>query len=97
VKGLELSQFSLWNSGLNRYGVNEATGVLVPGGDAQAMAVGIEQLLSDDFLRRCLGENAALDAAKRFDLQGQADGFLAWYREIVNDSATTFSDEARRV
>jgi glycosyltransferase involved in cell wall biosynthesis len=97
VKGLELSQFSLWNSGLNRYGVNEATGVLVPGGDAHAMAVGIEQLLSDDFLRRCLGENAALDAAKRFDLQGQADGFLAWYREILNDSATTFSDEARQL
>jgi glycosyltransferase involved in cell wall biosynthesis len=96
VKGLELSQFSSWNSGLNRYGVNEATGVLVPGGDAHAMAVGIEQLLSDDFLRRCLGENAALDAAKRFDLQGQADGFLAWYREILNDSATTLSDEARQ-
>ena len=97
VKGLELPQFSLWNSGLNRYGVNEATGVLVPGGDVQAMAAGIEQLLSDDFLRRCLGENAAWDAAKRFDLQGQADGFLAWYREIVNDSATTFSDEARQM
>jgi glycosyltransferase involved in cell wall biosynthesis len=96
VKGLELSQFSLGNSGLNRYGVNEAIVVLVPGGDAQAMAVGIEQLLSDDFLRRCLGENAAWDAAKRFDFQAQADGFLTWYREIANDSATTFS-EARQV
>ena len=94
VKGLELSQFSVWNSGLNRYGGNEATGVLVPGGDAQAMAVGIEQLLSDNSLRHRLGENAALDAAKRFDLQGQADGFLAWYREIVNDNATSFSNKA---
>jgi glycosyltransferase involved in cell wall biosynthesis len=97
VKGLELSQFSLWNSGLNRYGKDEATGVLVPGGDAQAMASGIEQLLNDDSLRRRLGENAALDAAKRFDLQGQAEGFLAWYQEIMNDSAATFSSEARKV
>ena len=95
VKGLGLSQFSLWNSGLNRYGMNDATGILVPGGDAQAMALAIEQLLSDDSLRRRLGENAALDAAKRFDIQGQADGFLTWYQEIVNDRAATFSNQAR--
>jgi len=95
VKGLELSQFSLWNSGLNRYGIDEATGVLVPGGDAQAMAAGIDQLLSDDSLRRRLGENAVLDAAKRFDLQGQADEFLAWYQEIVDDGVAAFSKEAR--
>jgi len=94
VKGLELSQFSLWNSALNRYGMNEATGVLVPGGDAQAMAVAIEQLLSNDSLRRRLGENAALDAAKRFDLQRQAAEFLIWYQEIVNSSAATFSNQA---
>ncbi|MBU6482633.1 MAG: glycosyltransferase [Nitrospirae bacterium] len=95
VKGLELSQFSLWNSGLNRYGMNEATGVLVPGGDAQAMAVSIERLLTDDFLRLRLGENAAVDAAKRFDLQGQADRFLAWYQEIVNENVTIFAKRAR--
>lgn len=96
VKGLELSQFTFWNSGLNRYGMNEATGVLVPRGDAHAMAMAIEQLLSDDSLRRHLGKNAALDAAKRFDLQGQADGFLTWYQEILNDRAATFSTQARQ-
>lgn len=95
VKGLELPHFSSWNSGLNSYEMNQATGVLVPGGDAQAMAAAIEQLLRDDSLRRRLGENAALDAAKRFDIQGQADGFLSWYQEIVNDHAATFSNEAR--
>ena len=88
IKGLELPQFSLWNSGLNRYGAEEATGVLVPGGDAKAMADGIERLLSDNSLRSRLGENAVLDAAKRFDLEGQADKFLAWYKEILNDRAT---------
>lgn len=88
IKGLELPQFSLWNSGLNRYGAEEATGVLVPGGDAKAMAEGIVRLLSDNSLRSRLGANAALDAAKRFDLEGQADTFLAWYQEILNDRAT---------
>ena len=43
-----------------------------------------------------LDENAALDAARRFDLNGQADGFLAWYQAIVNDSAATPSNEARQ-
>ncbi|MDE3041930.1 MAG: hypothetical protein KGJ82_15350 [Nitrospirota bacterium] len=59
------------------------------------MAAGIEELLRDASLHRRLGENAALDAAKRFDLIGQADRFLVWYQEIVNDSAATFSNEAR--
>ena len=44
---------------------------------------------------RRLCENAALDAAKRFDLQGQADEFLAWYQEIVEDGVATFPKEAR--
>jgi len=82
--------------GLKRYETNEATGVLVLPGDVQAMAFAIEQLLSDDAVRRRLGENAAIDAAMRFDLQGQVDGFLAWYQEIVNESAATFSNEAIR-
>lgn len=85
VKGLELPQFSLWNAGLNRYGMDEATGVLVPRGDGPAMAASIERLLCDDSLRRRLGQNAALDAAKRYDVQGQVDEFLNWYREIVQD------------
>jgi glycosyltransferase involved in cell wall biosynthesis len=86
VKGLELPQFGLWNSGLNRYGMDEATGVLVPGADAQAMAAGIEQLSRDESLRRLLGRNAAQDAVKRFDLQRQVDEFLGWYREILHEA-----------
>ena len=86
VKGLEISGHEFPNSDLKRYGVDEATGVLVSPGDAEGMASAIEHLLKDDFLRRCLGENAALDAAKRFDLQGQVDGFLAWYQEIVKET-----------
>ena len=89
VKGLELSQFSLWNSGLNKYGMNEATGVLVPEGNAQAMAVSIERLLTDEFLRLRLGENAALDAVKRFDVQRQVDEFLNWYHSILENGVVS--------
>lgn len=96
VKGLELPQFSLWNAGLNRYGVDEATGVLVPRGDGPAMAASIEWLLCDDSLRRRLGENAALDAAKRYDVQAQVDEFLNWYREILGCSAPAFLNETAR-
>jgi glycosyltransferase involved in cell wall biosynthesis len=66
--------------------MDEATGVLVPGADAQAMAAGIEQLSRDESLRRLLGQNAAQDAVKRFDLQRQVDEFLDWYREILHET-----------
>lgn len=86
VKGLEIPGLSFANSDLNRNGVDEATGVLVPPADAEAMAGAIEQLLNDNSLRRRLGENAALDAAKRFDMQRQADEYLEWYAKLVQDT-----------
>src|SRR6266849_507373 len=92
VKGLDTSDRGFANSDLNRYGMDEATGVLVSPGDAEGMAVAIEHLLKDDSQRHHLGTNAARDAAKRFDLQRQADEFLTWYQEIV----ATCSKEARQ-
>jgi len=92
VKGLDTSDRGFANSHLKRYGMNEATGVLVSPGDAEEMAVAIEHLLEDDSQRHHLGANAAMDAAKRFDLQRQADEFLTWYQEIIS----TCSKGARR-
>jgi glycosyltransferase involved in cell wall biosynthesis len=43
--------------------VTANTGVLVPAGDAEAMAAGMERLLSNDEWRQCLGASAARDAA----------------------------------
>ncbi len=70
-------------SGLNGVGVDEATGVLVPGGDADAMADAVGLLLADDGLRRRLGENAANDARKRFDVTRHVRDYLRWYDEIL--------------
>jgi glycosyltransferase involved in cell wall biosynthesis len=93
VKGLDLPQFSLWNAGVNRYGKGEATGILVPCRDGQAMAASIEVLLRDDSLRRQLGENAARDASARFSMNGQTEEFLAWYRAILRDENLSMPEE----
>lgn len=83
VKGLEISDRESCNSDLNRYGLDDATGILVAAGDARGMAFGVERLLQDKLLRRRMGENAVRDAVKRFDLHRQADDFLSWYQEIL--------------
>lgn len=88
VKGLGISDFGLRNSDLNQYGTNEATGILLPPGDAEGMAVGIERLLNDGPLRARMGANGAKDAQERFGLERQADDFLGWYEEILRGATT---------
>jgi glycosyltransferase involved in cell wall biosynthesis len=83
VKGLEISGGAFCTSDFNRYGSDDATGVLVAAGDARAMAFGVERLLQDKPLRRRMGENASRDAVNRFDIQRQVDDFLRWYQEIL--------------
>jgi glycosyltransferase involved in cell wall biosynthesis len=83
VKGLRISDFGFGISDLNGYGIDEATGLLVPPGDSEAMAAAIEGLLSDEVLRRQLGENAAKDARCRFDMERQVEAYLDWYQEIL--------------
>jgi len=59
------------------------TGFLTPPGDAEAMATRVQQLLVDEALRSGFSANAAKTARQRFDLEHQADTYLAWYNEIV--------------
>jgi len=63
--------------------MNEATGILLPPGDAEAMAAGIVALLTNDPLRGQHGRNAARDARGRFDLDRQVEEHLGWYQGIV--------------
>lgn len=83
VKGAEMAGCGLRVANLNRYGLEEATGVLVPPGNVEAMASGIVALLTNDTLRYQLGESAARDAHERFDLNRQVEGYLEWYMEII--------------
>ncbi len=63
--------------------VEQATGILVPPHDADSLASGIMRLLDDDTLSQRLGENAAREARRRFDLRRQADEYLAWYTAVT--------------
>jgi glycosyltransferase involved in cell wall biosynthesis len=65
------------------YQADQATGVLVPPADAEAMASAIGWLFQDELLRQKLGENAFRDAKNRFNLQRQAGAYLRWYKEII--------------
>jgi len=65
------------------HGVEHSTGALVPPGDADSLAAAIAALANNPGLRRRLGENAARDARGRFDQDGQVDGYLEWFREIL--------------
>jgi glycosyltransferase involved in cell wall biosynthesis len=67
---------------LNTHTGNEATGMLVPAGEPEAMAHGISSMLLDTALRRALSANAVEDARQRFDLQRQVTDYLQWYCEI---------------
>ncbi len=74
----------------------DPTGILVPPGDATAIAAAIERLLTDAPLRAILAHNAATDAARRFGLERQVETYLAWYREILDARAPVPTAAERR-
>ena len=63
--------------------VDQATGVLVPAGDAGAVADALEALLGDPGRRRDLGEAGRARAAERFDRRRMAGDYLARYHEVA--------------
>lgn len=78
------------------YGVDEATGVLVPPRNPGQMARAVERLLRDEALRERLGGNAAREARARFDLHRQVRDYLGWYAEILQRDLWAPSSSASR-
>jgi glycosyltransferase involved in cell wall biosynthesis len=62
------------------------TGFVTNRGDAAHMATRIEQLLSDDDLRKRMGVQAAQSVHNRFGLRRHVKNYLDWYNEILEDS-----------
>lgn len=77
VKPLDGTEMSM---GFRTYGPDQATGFLVPPGDAKAMAETTVALLTDEKLHRRLAENAARDARTRFRLDRQVEDYLEFYK-----------------
>jgi len=90
VKGLQMTdyRFQAAGDGLNKYGPNEATGVLLPAKDEEAMFIGISRLLNDEPLRSRLAENACRDARERFCLKRQVRDYLGWYHTILRERSS---------
>ncbi len=65
------------------YGPDEATGILVGPGDAEAMADACVKLLRDDALRSRLSSNAVRDARARFSNDRMVQAYLSLYEEIL--------------
>jgi len=59
------------------------TGFLVPAGNAKALAERLTHLLSDNDLTQRMGRSAAEAARRQFDLQRQAEAYLGWYKELM--------------
>jgi len=74
--------------GSNAPGIDEAivdgeTGLLVPPGDARALAEALDRLLSDAQLRSRLGGNARQWAQKTFTIELQMQATMALYHEMI--------------
>jgi glycosyltransferase involved in cell wall biosynthesis len=63
--------------------VNGETGVLVPRGDAKALAAAVSELLSDVPKREAFGRAGARRVLRCFTLKRQADAYLDLYAEIM--------------
>ncbi|HEX9094366.1 MAG TPA: glycosyltransferase, partial [Coriobacteriia bacterium] len=64
------------------------TGLIVPPGDAPALAAALTRLLGDDALRGRMGEQARERALARFSIASMTDGVVGVYSEAV-DSRTS--------
>ena len=62
----------------------DPTGILVPGGRADLLADAVIRLLGDPELGMRLADNAVRDVRARFDVNHQVNGYLDWYRTIID-------------
>ncbi len=69
--------------GIDEAIVDGETGLLVPPGDATALAEGMDRLLADSELRRRLGESGRQRAEKLFTVEAQAAATAALYRQMT--------------
>ncbi len=59
------------------------TGMLIPAGDAGAMADAIASLLSDVARRRAMGAKAGAEARRNFGRDRMIEDYLSWFDEIL--------------
>jgi len=85
VKTLDSSVIKLTGIELkcDNSGTEDATGVLVPPRDPEAMAQAIVAILNNQTLLKCLAWNSQQDARRRFNLKRMTNAYLQWYHQIL--------------
>jgi rhamnosyl/mannosyltransferase len=66
---------------------HERTGLLVPPGDADALADALDRLLGDETLRSALGQAARVRVEREFSLEAMIERTLAIYDEVLSHRA----------
>jgi glycosyltransferase involved in cell wall biosynthesis len=67
--------------------IDRRTGLLVPPGDAGALASALESLIAAPHLRAELGRSARLRAETAFSLDAHADRLQSLYDRVLRDSS----------
>lgn len=70
---------------LGEAAAEDATGVLVPGGDHEQMGQAVARLLGEPERRQRMARSARVDAQHRFDFNRQRDAYLSWYEELIEE------------
>ena len=70
---------------INRFGSDDATGILVPSGNAESFAAAIEHLAQNKSLRKTLSLNAVRDSHIRFSMERQINTYLDWYKSAITE------------
>jgi glycosyltransferase involved in cell wall biosynthesis len=77
---MEIPCVAPWVNGIPEIVTHETDGLLVPPGDAQALAHAIGRLMDDAALRRTLGQKARLKILEKFDLERNTEHLADVFR-----------------
>jgi colanic acid/amylovoran biosynthesis glycosyltransferase len=83
AQAMELPVVTTDAGGLPENVAHEVTGYVVPRRDASALTDKLELLARTEGLRKKLGEAGRRRVLERFDLDRQAEAFVALYRELA--------------
>jgi glycosyltransferase involved in cell wall biosynthesis len=83
---MQIPCVATWITGIPEIIVHETDGLLVPPGDAEALAAAIARLMDDPGLRRSLGERARPKILSKFDLHRNAGQLAEIFRKRLASS-----------